>query len=70
MIRVLKEAPVATDSQLASFYEAAWRDRRWVITRRKNGHVFCICRSQSEAEQLAKMMNRDCAKDPKHHGIS
>jgi hypothetical protein len=70
MIRVLGAAPVAKESLAINYYEASWVDRRWVITRRRDGHVFCICRSQVEAEQIAKMLNRDCARDPQHHGES
>jgi hypothetical protein len=47
---------VTTDS--IGYYDTAIVDRRWVIIRRSSGHVFCICRSQEEAERLATMLNQ------------
>jgi hypothetical protein len=41
------------------YYDTAVVDQRWVITRRSNGHVFCICRSQAEAKRLAAALNND-----------
>lgn len=69
MEHVLQKTPTAVESPAVNYYEAAWIDRRWVIMRRKDGHVFCICRSRSEAEQLTMTLNRDCARDPNRHDV-
>ncbi len=48
-----------------TYYRAGFTKGRWVIFRETNGHVFCVCRSQAEADQLAKTLNQDCEKDRK-----
>jgi hypothetical protein len=50
-----------------AFYQVATLQARWVIVKRTNGHVFCVCRSESEALQLARVLNRDQNRHPQEH---
>jgi hypothetical protein len=70
MRRVLKEAQATKESTAIDFYKVAWINGRWLIMRRSNCHIICICRSHLEAVQLAITLNQDCARDPQHHPIT
>jgi 23S rRNA C2498 (ribose-2'-O)-methylase RlmM len=50
----------------AAFYEVSQIAGKWSITR-KDGHVFCLCRSHEEASRLMRSLNDDQQKFPKEH---
>jgi len=51
-------------------YRVVQAQGRWMIERLRDGQAICIARSQTEACSLAKTLNKDYLKDPRHHALA
>jgi hypothetical protein len=54
---------------VADHYRVTQAQGRWMIERLRDGHAICIARSHMEACALAKTLNKDYLKDPRHHAL-
>jgi hypothetical protein len=64
-----KEAAAIRRAFSPSYYRVGYAQGRLEIFRETDGHVFCVCRSKTEAEQLTRTLIQNYANGYLRHCI-